>query len=173
MMASSAAAQVQGSLKLRVAVAILPPFVIQQNGTLTGFSIDLWNAVAARLNIKSDYQTVSGAESLIASMRSKKADIVVSPVAITAARDQEFDFSLPIIQAGFQIMVRDTGETAATNPLEDLLRLLFSKTTVLWLGIALALVLIPAHLVWLLERRPRLVYNYLLTELRSPISSRL
>jgi len=130
MMASPAAAQLQAPLKLRVAVAVHPPFVIQQNGSLTGFSIDLWNGVAARLNMKSDYQTLPGAESLTAAMRSKKADIVVSPVAISAARDQEFDFSLSIIQAGFQIMVRDTGETAATNPLEDLLRLLFSKTTV-------------------------------------------
>jgi polar amino acid transport system substrate-binding protein len=30
--------------------------------------------------------------------------------------------------------------------------LLFSKTTVIWLGIALILVLVPAHLIWLLER---------------------
>ena len=51
-------------------------------------------------------------------------------------------------------MVRDTGETAQTaSPLWDMLRLLFSRTTVVWLGIALLLVLIPAHLVWLFERR--------------------
>jgi len=36
---------------------------------------------------------------------------------------------------------------------KDLLGLLFSKTMLLWLGIALVLILIPAHLVWLLERR--------------------
>ena len=34
-----------------------------------------------------------------------------------------------------------------------MLRLLFSRTTIVWLGIALLLVLIPAHLVWLFERR--------------------
>jgi len=51
-------------------------------------------------------------------------------------------------------MVRDTGEKAGTaSPVWDMLRLLFSRTTVLWLGIALLLVLIPAHLVWLFERR--------------------
>src|SRR5262249_6542349 len=61
-------------------------------------------------------------------------------------------FSLPIMQAGLQIMVLDTGGTTTPNPLEDLLELLFSKTMLLWLGIALVLILIPAHLVWLLER---------------------
>jgi len=51
-------------------------------------------------------------------------------------------------------MVRDTGETAqTTSPVWDMLHLLFSRTTVVWLGIAVLLVLIPAHLVWLFERR--------------------
>jgi polar amino acid transport system substrate-binding protein len=31
--------------ELNVAVAVVPPFVMEQNGSLTGFSIDLWNAV--------------------------------------------------------------------------------------------------------------------------------
>ena len=31
------------------AVFVAPPMVVEQNGTLTGFSIDLWNAIAARL----------------------------------------------------------------------------------------------------------------------------
>jgi len=34
-----------------------------------------------------------------------------------------------------------------------MLRLMFSRTTALWLGMALLLVLIPAHLVWWFERR--------------------
>jgi polar amino acid transport system substrate-binding protein len=46
-----------------------------------------------------------------------------------------------------QIMVRDARETEARNALQDLLDLLFSKTTLMWLGIALILVLIPGHLV--------------------------
>ena len=139
--------------ELRVAVAVVPPFVMQQNEALSGFSIELWNAVAARLKTKANYLVMPDATSLIEVMRSKKADIVASPVVITSARDEEFDFSLPVMQSGLQVMVRETGHTATANPLEDLLRLLFSRTTVIWLGIALVMVLIPAHLVWVLERR--------------------
>ena len=88
-------------------------------------------------------------------MRSKEADLTLG-LFITSARDKDFDFSIPTLQAGLQIMVRDTGETARTHkPHSDMLRLLFSRTTVLWLGMALLLVLIPAHMVWLLERRRR------------------
>ena len=139
--------------ELNVAVAVVPPFVMEQNGSLTGFSIDLWNAIAPRINAKTNYETMPDAASLLGAMQSKRADIIAAPIIITAARDEVIDFSLPIMQAGLQVMVRDTGETATPNPLEDLLKLLFSKTTLLWLGIALILVLIPAHLVWVLERR--------------------
>ena len=152
MTVSSAVAQSAAS-KVNVAVAIVPPFVMQENGSLTGFNIELWNAVATRLKLKTDYQLLPSPAALLEAGRSKKADILVTPVVITAARDEEFDFTFPIMQAGLQIMVRDTGESAPPNPLEDLLELLFSRTMLLWLGIALVLILIPAHLVWLLERR--------------------
>ena len=55
--ASPSAAPAPGeSQEVRVVVAVVPPFVMQQNGNLTGFSIDLWNAIAARLKIKTNYQ---------------------------------------------------------------------------------------------------------------------
>src|SRR5208337_5117434 len=86
-------------------------------------------------------------------LRSKNADLTLG-LFITSARDEVFDFSIPTLQAGLQIMVRDTGEKAQTaNPLSDLLRLLFSRTTVLWLGMAVLIVLISAHVIWFLDRR--------------------
>lgn len=77
-----------------------------------------------------------------------------SAQGVTSARDEVFDFSIPTLQAGLQIMVRDTGQKAEpASPVWAMLHLLFSRTTIVWLGIALLLVLIPAHLVWLFERR--------------------
>ena len=152
--ASSPAASAPGEApELRVVAMITPPAVIEQNGTLTGFSVDLWNAIAARLKLKTSYQIMPDVGALEQAMRSKNADLTLS-VFITSARDEVFDFSLPIMEAGLQIMVRDTGQKAhAEGPLWDMLRLILSRTTVLWLGMALLLVLIPAHLVWLFERR--------------------
>ena len=139
--------------ELRVAAIIAPPSVMEQNGTLIGFSVDLWNAIAARLKVKTSYQIEPDVSHLEEALRSKTADLVIAAY-ITLARDEVFDFSIPTLQAGLQIMVRDTGEKAETaSPLRDMLRLLFSRTTIVWLGIALLLVLIPAHLVWLFERR--------------------
>ncbi len=140
--------------ELRVAVAVVAPFVMEQNGALTGFNIELWNAIAARLKLKTSYQIVPEGGALEELMRSKRADLTVAPIVITSARDAAFDFSIPTSEASLQIMVRESGERARiAGPLWELLRILFSRTTVVWLGIALLLVLIPGHLVWLVERR--------------------
>ena len=146
-------AAAQSPPEMRVAVAVIPPFVMQQPNGLSGFAIDLWNAVAARLNWKTHYEVMPDASAILDAMRKRQIDVIATPVVITAARDAEFDFSLAIMQSGLEIMVRDTGETVSPNPLAELLRLLFSETTAVWLGIALVLVLIPGHVVWLFERR--------------------
>jgi polar amino acid transport system substrate-binding protein len=148
------AAQAQtGTQELRVATRILPPLVVDQQGQLSGFSIDLWNKIAERLQVKTSYQAAPDVRALLDEVRSGKAEVGIAAISITAAREKEFDFSQPMLNAGLQIMVRGKGQGADPNPLWDLLGLLFSKTILVWLGIALLLVLVPAHLVWLLERR--------------------
>jgi polar amino acid transport system substrate-binding protein len=149
---TSAAAQ-SAKLPLRAVVSVVPPFTMEQSGSLTGFSVDLWNAIAERLNVQTKYQRAADAPAAIAALLSNSADVIVSPVVMTAARDEQVDFSMLIFQGGLQVMVRDTGQKATTNPLKDLVDLLLSKTAALWLGIALLLIVVPAHLVWFFERR--------------------
>ena len=52
-------------------------------------------------------------------LRSRKADVGVGAVSITSAREREFDFSQPILNAGLQIMVRSQGTDGIKGP-EDL-----------------------------------------------------
>ena len=139
---------------INVATRILPPLVVEQKQALSGFSIELWNAIAARLKLKTSYQPAPDVRALLEEVRSGKAEIGVAAISITAAREIEFEFSQPILNAGLQIMVRGGGgRDGDSNPLWDLLGLLFSKTSLVWLGVALLLLLIPSHVVWFLERR--------------------
>jgi polar amino acid transport system substrate-binding protein len=139
--------------ELRVVTRVLPPVVVDQNGTMTGFSIDLWNRIAEHLKLKVSYHVAPDVRVLLDEVRDGKADVGVAAISITSAREAAYDFSHPILNAGLQIMVRGKGQEADANPLLELLGLLFSKTILLWLGIALILILVPAHIVWLLERR--------------------
>jgi polar amino acid transport system substrate-binding protein len=138
---------------LRVATRVVPPMVVEQQGSLTGFSIELWNSIAERLNRKTRYQIMPDVRALLEAVRNNNADLGIAAVSITSEREAIFDFSQPIMSAGLQILVRGAGESTEPNPLADLMRLLFSRTILVWLGVALLLILIPAHLVWLLERR--------------------
>jgi polar amino acid transport system substrate-binding protein len=137
---------------INAAAAVVPPFVMQQGDKLTGFSVDLWNEIAARLNLTTNYQLAPDVEALADGLRSGKVDVVVTPVYYTTERDREFDFSYPILQAGLQVMVRDTGAGPSSTPLRDVLALLFSRSALMWLGVAALIIVIPAHIVWLLDR---------------------
>ena len=150
-MASPVQAQT-GPQEVHVVTRVLPPLVVDQQGQLGGFSIELWNKVAERLQVKTTYHVAPDVRALLEEIRSGKAEVGISAVSITSAREREFEFSQPMMNAGLQIMVRGKGQDAGSNPLWDLLGLLFSTTILVWLGIALLLILVPAHLVWLLER---------------------
>lgn len=129
--------------------------VVDHNGQLSGFSIELWNDIAERLGRKSEYRISSDVGGLLRAVRDGDADLGVSAVSITSEREAVLDFSQPILNAGLQILVRGTGEAAAPDIFSDLMRLFLNRTILVWLGIALLLILIPAHLIWLFERDHR------------------
>jgi polar amino acid transport system substrate-binding protein len=137
---------------VKIVTRVLPPMVIDRDNSLSGFSIDLMNEVSARLNLRPNYVTAPDVRALLEEVRSKRAEVGISAVSITSARELEFDFSQPMLNAGLQIMTRAQSGGGGT-PLSDLLRLLISSTSLAWLGIAVLIILIPAHIVWALERR--------------------
>lgn len=149
-MVAAVPAGAQQAGELRVATRVLPPMVTEQGGRLSGFSIELWDQISERLKLQTRYQAAPDIRALLEAVSSGNADLGIAAISITAEREARFDFSQPIMNAGLQILVRSEGTD--TNPLVDLLRNLFSATSLLWLGIAVSLSLIPAHLLWLSER---------------------
>jgi polar amino acid transport system substrate-binding protein len=95
---------------------------------------------------------VSDVTDLLETMRSKNADVLVGATFYTSERDKVYDFSYPILAAGLQVLVRGTGENGTPTPLRDVMALLFSKSAAIWLGVALIIILVPAHVIWLLDR---------------------
>ena len=138
--------------KLRVATRIVPPMVIEKNGVLSGFSIELWNGIGEHLNRETEYVVFSDVSELLDAVGSGRADLAIAAISITSERENRFDFSQPIMNSGLQILVRGTSANVEPNPLRDLMQLFFSRTLLIWLGIALLLILVPAHLMFLVER---------------------
>ena len=138
---------------LRAVAGIFPPFVMQEDGKPTGFSIDLWNAVAARLGRPTTISLVPDTASAFDALRTGRADVVVTGHFYTPERDREFDFTYSIMNAGQQVMVRAGGHGPSDVPLRTFLDLLFSRAALLWFVSAFLLVLVPAHLVLFFGKR--------------------
>ncbi|MCI3206377.1 MULTISPECIES: transporter substrate-binding domain-containing protein [Pandoraea] len=139
--------------EIHASTFVIEPFVLAQDGRLSGFSIDLWNEVAARLHRRSVYLATPGVTETFQALRAGSADVAVSGLFYSVARDREFDFSYPILEAGLRVMVRTNGQTVASSPLEGVIQSLFSRTSAIWLGVALLLIVVIGHVVWLVERR--------------------
>jgi polar amino acid transport system substrate-binding protein len=137
---------------IRVATRIVAPLVIEEAGSLKGFSIELWAAIAERLQLKSVYQVENDVATLLATVQDGRADVGIAAISITAERDKLVDFSQPMLAAGLQIMVSSDGAAAGNSPWRDLLKLVFSKSMLGWILMGVLFALIPAHILWYLER---------------------
>lgn len=142
-------AQAQDSTPvLKVAIREIAPFVIAQDDTYIGFSIDLWNAIAAQLGVDSDYLVVDSAQAMIDAVANGEADVAITSVSITAEREKQVDFSLPMFHSGLQILTRIDRQ----DSLISTLRTIFSPALLRGLGIAFVILLIVAHVIWFTER---------------------
>jgi len=141
--------------ELRAVAVVVPPAVMQDGGRLTGFSVELWDEVAARLGARTRYRVVADAAASDEALRRGEADVAVTGAFYSLEREREFDFTYPILDSGLQVMVRGdrTAAPEEDRPLRTFGRVLFSRTMLYWVLAALVLALGPAHLFWLLDRR--------------------
>ena len=137
-----------------VATYDLEPFVITTGaGVRSGFTTDLLDQIAKRTGWEFSYVDGGSVQGLMTAVAEGRAQMAACNLSITADRLKRFDFSQPIIAAGLQIIV-PTDSTKHSQPgLVDFVRLLLSKTMLVWLFAALVLTIVPAHIIWLLERR--------------------
>ncbi|MBT1004158.1 amino acid ABC transporter substrate-binding protein [Paenarthrobacter sp. DKR-5] len=64
------------------------------NGPLTGYDIDIINAVAAKMGVKVKFQETQW-DAIFAGLESKRFDLIANQVSITDERKAKYDFSAP------------------------------------------------------------------------------
>lgn len=137
-----------------VAIHPLEPFVMNTTtGSLTGFSIDLWNEIANRLDKDTEFVSTDNVAGQLAAVADGRADVAAGAISLTADREQRFDFSQPTLDGGLAIIVPVHDTRPSVPGLGGYLDLLFSRTMLIWLSAAIVVSVIPAHLFWLIERR--------------------
>jgi polar amino acid transport system substrate-binding protein len=91
-----------------------PPFNLFKGPTLTGFEIELSEALAKRLGVKMEWQ-VLGFDSLLPALNQDRFDIAVSSFGVTAERQKAVDFTDPYYCSGGQIIAMPGGPKTAAD----------------------------------------------------------
>jgi polar amino acid transport system substrate-binding protein len=134
----------------RVAIKPLVPFVIfHDDGTYSGFSIDLIEEIAQKNDWQIEWLAYETVGQVLDAVASRQADIGIAGISITAEREELVDFSQPMFNAGLQIMTRVGGD----NPGLSLLLSLLDPSLLLIPLVLGIVVVIMGHIIWLVERK--------------------
>jgi len=143
-----------GQRPLTVLTKPIAPFVIpHENAAPTGFSVDLWEALAKRLNRPFRWHVRPDLKTMLDDIAAGRGDIAIAAITITAGRERRMDFSHPFFRSGLQIMVRDEPAGLLRQARDVLARLTSSGSLRLAMFFLLVIVVVAAHLIWFAERR--------------------
>ena len=134
---------------LRVAVKPIPPFVFKQGSELSGFSIDLWNALAQSLKVDTAWVEVSTVGDQLQAVKSGRADAAIAAITITKERENVIDFTQPYFDSGLQILVHAQGSNHFLEVFDSIPWLTIGTL----LGAFIAIMFVMANVLWIVERR--------------------
>jgi ABC-type proline/glycine betaine transport system substrate-binding protein/ABC-type amino acid transport substrate-binding protein len=160
---SAASAEPTKTAALKVVTLRSEPFVIYRDGIYEGFTIELWDNIARRLNIDYTLYGVNTIAKLLDDAQRGAADIAVAGIGITSGREKMLDFSHAYFEAGLQIMVLEGSGSVLREVVAKIHSVLFSPEALYAIGIFLVVLILAAHVIWFLERRenPQFPRNYL------------
>ncbi|MEI9416735.1 transporter substrate-binding domain-containing protein [Mesorhizobium sp. Cs1321R2N1] len=138
------------SKDISVGVKAAPPFAFKlQDGTWSGLSIDLWQKMAGRLNLRFHYVEVPGVQDQIDGVASGKFNVAMAAITVTADREKAVDFTQPFFTTGL-------GIATPLNSQPSWRPILHALTSFGFLQAVLALIVISVVvgvLIWMFERR--------------------
>lgn len=133
--------------ELEILTVTRPPFSLVENGTDTGFSIDLWRALADEIGLEYKFKRLDSFSEMIQGIVDADADAAIANISITAARETQLDFSQPIFEAGLQIMIPANASTGSVWTA------IMSRDLLLAVALAFALLFGGGMLMWHFERK--------------------
>lgn len=140
--------------ELTVATVTRPPFSMVEDGAETGFSLELFAAIAADLGWQYRVDRRDSFADMLAAVQDGRADAAVANISITASREPVMDFSHPIFESGIQMMLPSDSQRSLS-----LWRAMISRELVGAILAAFALLFLAGMAMWALERKRQDYFN--------------
>lgn len=136
---------------VRVAVWPVAPFIEKNvDGRWTGFSIDLLKDIADEAGFDVQYVEVPSVGAQLDAVKNGQADLAISAISITSAREAVIDFSDSMFESGIQVMVSSKAGEISTM---TVIREIFSPTLLVVFALMVLGTLMTGVFVWAWERR--------------------
>lgn len=134
---------------LVVATKVVPPFAIKQSdGTWTGVSIELWERIAAELDLEYRFEEATLQE-ILDGVESGKYDAGVAAITVTPERESALDFTHSYFNTGLGIAIVPSTRAGWLGVAERFLSWEFLKV----IGTLFVLLFVVGGLMWLAEHR--------------------
>ena len=111
------AAKGRGTLRIATEPTFRPFESVDANGQLVGFDIDLARALAKDLGVEAEFVTVDW-NSIIPTLTSRKADLIMSGMTITEERKRTVDYSEPYFHTVTCLLVSQARAPGVTSVAE-------------------------------------------------------
>ncbi len=136
---------------LTVEVKPITPFIFVEDSPIPyGYSVDLWEAIAERMGVETEYTLYETTPDLLEAVRRKEVDLAIAGISITNEREASgLDFSYPVYQAGVQIVTLDRSRL----PVLRYANYFANIYTLIAIARVLVGCLVVGSLIWLVERR--------------------
>ncbi len=137
--------------KLIVGYKIIPPFVMEENGCLSGVSIDLWETIAEELGCVFEYRKYKQSEmqKLLSDVEAGKINISINPTTVTSERIEKVDFSQPFYMSSLAVAV----PLVESNQITGLISNIFSWNFLTAVFVLIVILLIFGIFIWLIENK--------------------
>lgn len=132
---------------LRIIAAGGEPFVITSpDGSISGLSIDVWNAASRQLGFGGEITAASSVDESLERLAAGEADLVIGPISITEDRARRLRFTQPYFSSTLGIAARPGGT------LLDRFAPFLTATFMTGAAGLVGILLIVGTLLWLAER---------------------
>ena len=111
LIATATAADLKGRVVTVGSDTTYPPFeFVAEDGTITGFDVEMVNAICERVNCVAEFQSTAW-DGIFAALAAGEFDMVASGVSITPERAQIVEFSDPyhVVAQAIAVRVEDAG----------------------------------------------------------------
>jgi ABC-type amino acid transport substrate-binding protein len=137
---------------LKVVTQRTEPFVIYKNQGYAGFTIELWDKIAAMLGLRYRVYGVNTIAKLMDEVGRGAADVAVSGIGITSDREKMLDFSHTFLVSGLQIMIAQESGSVLGDVVLKLLAIILAPELLFGVGLFLLVLVAAAHINWMFER---------------------